>query len=79
MYCKYNLPIKSTELIERLRIERSALLVPGDQFGLGRGIRIGYGHDVWETIKGLNRTDVLIYTLKWSRLQINGKRGLLKY
>ena len=46
MYCKYNLPIKSTELIERLRIERSDLFVPGDQFGLGRGIRIGYGYDV---------------------------------
>ena len=46
MYCKYNLPIKSMELIERLRIERSVLLIPGDQFGLGRGIRIAYGHDV---------------------------------
>jgi len=64
MYCKYNLPIKSTELIERLRIEQSVLLVPGDQFGLGRGIRIGYGYDVGETIKGLDRTDALIRTLE---------------
>jgi len=64
MYCKYNLPIKSTELIERLRMEQSVLLVPGDQFGLGRGIRIGYGYDVGETIKGLDRTDALIRTLK---------------
>lgn len=64
MYCKYNLPIKSTELIERIRMEQSVLLVPGDQFGLGRGIRIGYGYDVEETIKGLDRTDALIRTLK---------------
>lgn len=64
MYCKYNLPIKSTELIERLRMEQSVLLVPGDQFGLSRGIRIGYGYDVGETIKGLDRTDALIRTLK---------------
>lgn len=64
MYCKYNLPIKSTELIGRLRMEQSVLLVPGDQFGLGRGIRIGYGYDVGETIKGLDRTDALIRTLK---------------
>lgn len=64
MYCKYNLPIKSTELIERIRMEQSVLLVPGDQFGLGRGIRIGYGYDVGETIKGLDRTDALIRTLK---------------
>lgn len=64
MYCKYNLPIKSTELIKRLRMEQSVLLIPRDQFGLGRGIRIGYGYDVGETIKGLDRTDALIRTLK---------------
>jgi len=64
MYCKYNLPIKSMELIERLRMEQSVLFIPGDQFGLGRGIRIGYGYDVGETIKGLDRTDALICTLK---------------
>jgi len=64
MYCKYNLPIKSMELIERLRMEQSVLFIPGDQFGLGRGIRIGYGYDVGEMIKGLDRTEALIRTLK---------------
>jgi len=52
------------ELIERLRMEQSVLFIPGDQFGLGRGIRIGYGYDVGEMIKGLDRTEALIRTLK---------------
>ena len=52
LYCEYKLPINSTELIHRMRSEQSVLLVPGDQLGLERGIRTGYGYDLEMTMKG---------------------------
>ena len=52
IYCEYKLPINSTELIHRLRAEQSVLLVPGDQLGLDRGIRTGYGYDLEKHLKG---------------------------
>jgi len=39
-YCEYKLPIESTELINRLRIEQSVLLTPGDQHGLDKGFQV---------------------------------------
>lgn len=62
-YCEYKLPINSTELIHRLREEQSVLIVPGDQLGLDRGIRTGYGYDLEMTIEGLNRTETLMRSL----------------
>jgi aspartate/methionine/tyrosine aminotransferase len=53
VYVDYDLPIESTELIERLRVERSVLLVAGDQVGLGRGFRVGIGYDPGELAEGL--------------------------
>lgn len=64
LYCEYKLPINSTELIHRLRSEQSVLLVPGDQLGLERGIRTGYGYDLEMTIEGLNRTEALMRSLR---------------
>ncbi len=52
-YFEYDFPIDSTTLIERLREESSVLLVPGEQFGLNKGIRVGFGHDIQKTMKGL--------------------------
>jgi aspartate/methionine/tyrosine aminotransferase len=52
-YVKYRLPIGSTALAERVRKERSVLLVPGDMFGIGKGIRYGFGFDIEHTMKGL--------------------------
>jgi aspartate/methionine/tyrosine aminotransferase len=63
IYCEYKLPIKSTELVDRLRKERSVLLVPGDQFGLGQGVRVGYGYDVEKTLNGLSRCEDLMRNL----------------
>ena len=31
----------------------SVVLVPGDQFGLDKGIRVGFGYDIQKTLKGL--------------------------
>jgi aspartate/methionine/tyrosine aminotransferase len=52
-YFEYDYPISSSELIDQLRKESSVLLAPGDQFGLDRGIRTGFGYDIQKTIKGL--------------------------
>jgi len=43
--------LNSTELVERLRDERSVLIVPGDHFGIDHCLRISFGlpHD---TLKG---------------------------
>jgi aspartate/methionine/tyrosine aminotransferase len=62
-YVGYDLPIGSTELIERIRTEASVLLVPGDMFGLDRGIRLGYGMDIERTMKGLARVDEVLETV----------------
>lgn len=64
VYCEYKLPINSTELINRLRVEQSVLLNPGDQHGLDKGIRTGFGYDVEKTLKGLDRAEALMRTLK---------------
>ncbi|MEX0985393.1 MAG: aminotransferase class I/II-fold pyridoxal phosphate-dependent enzyme [Actinomycetota bacterium] len=57
VYAEYDMPIHPDALIERIRTEQSVLLVGGTMFGLDRGIRIGFGFDVEETMKGLARVD----------------------
>ena len=59
-YAEYDLPIGSTELIDRIRTEQSVLLVPGDMFGLAQGIRFGFGFDIQHTLKGLARVDEVL-------------------
>ena len=59
-YAKYDLPIKSLELAERIRTERSVLLVPGDMFGLKKGLRFGFGYDIEHTLKGLSLADEVL-------------------
>ena len=36
------------------------LLVPGDMFGLGKGIRFGFGYDIEHTMKGLAQAEDLL-------------------
>jgi aspartate/methionine/tyrosine aminotransferase len=59
-YARYELPIKSFELIERIRTQRSVLLVPGDMFGLKKGLRFGFGYDIDHTLKGLSLVDEVL-------------------
>jgi aspartate/methionine/tyrosine aminotransferase len=61
---KYRLPIGSTALFDRLRLEKSVLITPGAHFGIGRYIRIGYGYDVGKTLEGLARVDQLFDELQ---------------
>ena len=54
-FLRYDLDINSTEWIERLRDERSVLLVPGDHFGLDRHIRLSFAVPEPELVDGLER------------------------
>ena len=56
-YAVFELPVESFELVERIRRERSVLLVPGDMFGLAKGLRFGFGFDIDHTMKGLSLVD----------------------
>jgi aspartate/methionine/tyrosine aminotransferase len=56
-YAKVDLPLKSADLAERIRTERSVLLVPGEMFGLKKGLRFGFGYDMDHTLKALSLVD----------------------
>jgi aspartate/methionine/tyrosine aminotransferase len=62
-YIEYDLPIGSTELVDRIREEQSVLLVSGDMFGLDAGLRFGFGYDIEHTLKGLARVDEVLAAL----------------
>jgi aspartate/methionine/tyrosine aminotransferase len=59
-YVKYGLPIGSSKLVEKIREEKSVLLVPGDMFGLKKGLRFGFGFDIEMTLKGLALVDEVL-------------------
>ena len=42
-FVRYHHDINSTALVERLRVEQSVLVVPGDHFEMDRHLRIGFG------------------------------------
>lgn len=52
-----DLPIPTRDLVERIREERSVLLVPGEMFGRAQGIRFGFGFDIAHTLDGLRLAD----------------------
>ncbi len=63
-FFRYQLPISSAALFDKLRRERSVLITPGDHFGFGRYIRVGYGYDIDYTLRGLARVDLSLEELK---------------
>ena len=66
-YLKYHLNINSSQLAERLRTEKSVLIVPGDQFGMDKYLRIGYGPRENYLRTGLNRIDEVLQAVKRPR------------
>jgi aspartate/methionine/tyrosine aminotransferase len=54
-YFRYKLDVNSTELVDKLRTEKSTLIVPGDHFGMDHYLRIGYGSPADYIQSGLNR------------------------
>ena len=63
-FFRYKLPISSAALFDRLRKERSVLITPGDHFGAGRYIRVGFGYDVDYTLRGLAQVGTTFEELK---------------
>ena len=62
-FIRYHLDVNSTVFTERLRKEKSVLIVPGDHFGLDHFVRISFGlpHDY--LIPALERIHELIQEL----------------
>ena len=63
-FVRYHIDINSTEFEERLRHEKSVLIVPGDHFGMDHFVRISFGlpHDYLNA--ALDRIHDLIEELK---------------
>jgi aspartate/methionine/tyrosine aminotransferase len=45
VYARYHHAINSTELVTRLRQEKSVLVVPGDHFRMDGYLRLGFGEE----------------------------------
>jgi aspartate/methionine/tyrosine aminotransferase len=54
-YVRYHADVNSTDLAEYLRTELSTLVVPGDQFGMDRYLRLGFGPERPHLEAGLER------------------------
>jgi aspartate/methionine/tyrosine aminotransferase len=62
-YAHYPWPVNSSELAERLRVEQSVLVVPGDQFAMDGYIRFGIGLHDEPHRTALDRVDRLISSI----------------
>jgi hypothetical protein len=56
-YIKYDLDISSLELVNRLKDEKSVLIVPGNHFQMGKYLRIGFGSNADYLRAGLELID----------------------
>ena len=63
-WIRYALRMNSTELVERLRKEKSVLLVPGDMFGMDGYVRMGTGPPTDYLLAALDRFDALLREMK---------------
>ncbi len=63
VYVRYNYQINSTELVTRLRTEKSVLVVPGDHFGMDGYLRLGFGERPEYLRQGLERLHSLLNSL----------------
>jgi hypothetical protein len=63
VYVRYEHPVNSTHLVERLRVEKSVLIVPGDHFGMDGYLRLGYGEASDSIRTGLARLRTLLESL----------------
>jgi aspartate/methionine/tyrosine aminotransferase len=63
VYVRYHHGINSTELVTRLRIEKSVLIVPGDHFHMDGYLRIGFGSETACLRDGLDRLHELLTTV----------------
>ena len=68
IYVRYDHPINSTTLVNRLRVEKSVLTVPGDHFGMDGFLRLGFGEPPEYNRAGLDRLKELLSTLPVARV-----------
>ncbi len=64
VFMKYNMDINSTELVTRLRKEKSTFIVAGDCFGMDHWVRIGIGSEKEYLAAGLNRIGELLEEIR---------------
>jgi aspartate/methionine/tyrosine aminotransferase len=62
-FVRYAHPVNSTALVERLRVEHSVLVVPGDHFAMDGYLRIGFGSHPEHLVGALERIGDLMDTL----------------
>ncbi len=62
-FVRYHVDINSTQLTDRLREEKSVLIVPGDHFGIDHHLRISYGLPRDYLTTALDRTQELLQEL----------------
>ena len=70
LLARYALPTGAVALVEKLRVEKSVLVVPGDHLGAPRHLRLGFGSDTQYLREGLARIDEMIATV--------GRRGRVR-
>jgi aspartate/methionine/tyrosine aminotransferase len=75
VYVRYHHPMNSTELVNRLRQEKSVLIVPGDHFGMDGYLRIGFGDETGYLRHGLERVRELLQTLNFQLSALNSQIG----
>ena len=63
LYVRYGHKVNSTELVNRLRQEKSVLIVPGDHFGMDGYLRLGFGESPDYINAGLGRVRDLLASL----------------
>lgn len=63
IYVRYDHGINSTTLVNRLRAEKSVLIVPGDHFGMDGFLRLGFGEPPEYNRAGLDRLKELLASL----------------
>ena len=55
--------VHALKLVDRLRVEKSVLIVPGDHFGMDGYLRIGFGCEMRQLRDGLDRLAALLRDL----------------
>jgi aspartate/methionine/tyrosine aminotransferase len=63
-FVRYHLDVNSSVLTERLRREKSVLIVPGDHFGMDHFLRISFGLPHGTLVPALDRIHELIVELQ---------------
>jgi aspartate/methionine/tyrosine aminotransferase len=53
-YTRYDAEVNSSVFAQKLRAEKSVLVVPGDHFGMDRFVRIGFGNPAEELLEALD-------------------------